>query len=63
MVQDPPLGTGHAVKAAAAHLDTDAPVVVLNGDVPLIASDTIALLAGMQARDPDRRRGPHRRAR
>jgi bifunctional UDP-N-acetylglucosamine pyrophosphorylase/glucosamine-1-phosphate N-acetyltransferase len=48
VVQDPPLGTGHAVKAAAAHLDTDAPVVILNGDVPLIASDTIALLAGMQ---------------
>jgi bifunctional UDP-N-acetylglucosamine pyrophosphorylase/glucosamine-1-phosphate N-acetyltransferase len=49
VVQDPPLGTGHAVMAAAAHLDTDAPVVILNGDVPLITSDTIALLAGMQA--------------
>ena len=48
VVQDPPLGTGHAVKTAAAYLDTDAPVVILNGDVPLIASDTIALLAGMQ---------------
>jgi bifunctional UDP-N-acetylglucosamine pyrophosphorylase / glucosamine-1-phosphate N-acetyltransferase len=49
VVQDQPLGTGHAVMAAAGHLDTDAPVVILNGDVPLITSDTIALLAGMQA--------------
>jgi bifunctional UDP-N-acetylglucosamine pyrophosphorylase / glucosamine-1-phosphate N-acetyltransferase len=47
-IQEQALGTGHAAKAAAAHLDTDAPVVILNGDVPLITSDTIALLSGMQ---------------
>lgn len=52
VIQHQALGTGHAVKAAAAYLDTDAPVVILNGDVPLIASDTIALLAGMQADTP-----------
>jgi len=41
-VQDEPRGTGHAVKAAAAEIDRDAPVVVMAGDVPLITADAIA---------------------
>jgi bifunctional UDP-N-acetylglucosamine pyrophosphorylase / glucosamine-1-phosphate N-acetyltransferase len=41
-VQQEPKGTGDAVKAAAAHIDRDAPVVVLNGDVPLITGEVIA---------------------
>lgn len=43
-VQAEPRGTGDAVRAAAAHIDPDAPVVILMGDVPLIAADTIAAL-------------------
>src|SRR3712207_5400834 len=34
-IQDRPLGTGHAVQAAASHIDPDAPVLVLYADVPL----------------------------
>jgi bifunctional UDP-N-acetylglucosamine pyrophosphorylase/glucosamine-1-phosphate N-acetyltransferase len=49
-VQHEPKGTGDAVKAAAAQIDPDAPVVVINGDVPLITSDAIAgLIAGHEA--------------
>jgi bifunctional UDP-N-acetylglucosamine pyrophosphorylase/glucosamine-1-phosphate N-acetyltransferase len=54
-VQEEPKGTGDAVKAAAAHIDPDAPVVVLMGDVPLVTSDFVADLvnaheaAGTQA--------------
>src|SRR5690242_7023109 len=29
-------GTGGAVRAAAEHIDPDAPVVILSGDVPLV---------------------------
>ena len=43
-VQAEPNGTGDALKAAVAHLDADAPVVVINGDVPLITSAAIAEL-------------------
>lgn len=43
-VQAEPRGTGDAVRAAAAHIDPDAPVVILMGDVPLIAAETIAAL-------------------
>jgi bifunctional UDP-N-acetylglucosamine pyrophosphorylase / glucosamine-1-phosphate N-acetyltransferase len=43
-VQQEPKGTGDAVKAAAGHIDHDAPVLVLNGDVPLITSGVIAAL-------------------
>ena len=54
-VQQEPKGTGDAVKAAAAHVDPGAPVVVLMGDVPLVTADFIAGLvqahasAGVQA--------------
>ncbi len=45
VVQDPQLGTGHAVQVAMAAVppDTDT-VLVLCGDVPLISSDSIAAL-------------------
>jgi len=40
-VQTEPRGTADAVKAAARHFDQDAPVVVINGDVPLINAETL----------------------
>jgi bifunctional UDP-N-acetylglucosamine pyrophosphorylase/glucosamine-1-phosphate N-acetyltransferase len=44
-VQEQPLGTGDAVRSAAEHIDPDAPVVVLSGDVPLITAEAIRSLA------------------
>jgi bifunctional UDP-N-acetylglucosamine pyrophosphorylase/glucosamine-1-phosphate N-acetyltransferase len=44
-VQERPLGTGDAVRSAAEHIDPDAPVVVLSGDVPLITAEAIRSLA------------------
>jgi bifunctional UDP-N-acetylglucosamine pyrophosphorylase / glucosamine-1-phosphate N-acetyltransferase len=41
-IQAQPLGTGDAVAAAAARIDPDAPVVVINGDMPLITGEAIA---------------------
>ena len=43
-VQAEPRGTGDAVAAAAAHIDPDATVVVINGDVPLLTADAIRAL-------------------
>jgi bifunctional UDP-N-acetylglucosamine pyrophosphorylase / glucosamine-1-phosphate N-acetyltransferase len=37
-------GTGGAVRAAADHIDRDASVVVLSGDVPLVSSEAISEL-------------------
>ena len=61
-VQDPPLGTGHAVRAAEAALaDFDGQVVVTYGDVPLLkaadiepvfASSEGVTVIGFEARDP-----------
>ncbi len=46
VLQQPQLGTGHAVQQAVPRLDDDAATtLVLNGDVPLIRSDTAAALA------------------
>ena len=45
--QPEPLGTGHAVQLALAHINVeskDNPVLVLFGDVPLIRSQTLKLL-------------------
>ncbi len=42
--QSPQLGTGHAVMQALAHLAPDGVVLVLYGDVPLIAADTLRSL-------------------
>jgi bifunctional UDP-N-acetylglucosamine pyrophosphorylase / glucosamine-1-phosphate N-acetyltransferase len=41
-IQQEPLGTGDAVAAAAAAIDPDAPVVIINGDMPLITGEAIA---------------------
>jgi bifunctional UDP-N-acetylglucosamine pyrophosphorylase/glucosamine-1-phosphate N-acetyltransferase len=42
-------GTGGAVIAAAEHIDRDAPVVILSGDVPLVSADAIRALADAHA--------------
>jgi len=42
--QSPQLGTGHAVQQAAPQLQGDGIVLVLSGDVPLIAADTLRAL-------------------
>jgi bifunctional UDP-N-acetylglucosamine pyrophosphorylase/glucosamine-1-phosphate N-acetyltransferase len=42
-------GTGGAVRAAADHIDPDAPVVVLSGDVPLVSSEAIVELVDTHA--------------
>jgi bifunctional UDP-N-acetylglucosamine pyrophosphorylase/glucosamine-1-phosphate N-acetyltransferase len=39
--QEPQLGTGHAVQQAAPSLHDDGAALILNGDVPLIAADTL----------------------
>ena len=44
--QEPQLGTGHALQQAAPLLDDDGTTLVLNGDVPLIAADTLRALVG-----------------
>ena len=40
--QEPQLGTGHAVQQAVPALADDGVVVVLSGDVPLIAAGHLA---------------------
>src|SRR5206468_3986661 len=42
VVQPQPNGTGGAVQAAREHIDPQAPVVVLSGDVPLVSAQAIA---------------------
>ncbi|WP_027476526.1 bifunctional UDP-N-acetylglucosamine diphosphorylase/glucosamine-1-phosphate N-acetyltransferase GlmU [Curvibacter gracilis] len=42
--QMPQLGTGHAVQQAVPLLPDDGVVLILNGDVPLIAADTVRAL-------------------
>jgi bifunctional UDP-N-acetylglucosamine pyrophosphorylase/glucosamine-1-phosphate N-acetyltransferase len=42
VIQEEPRGTGDAVAAAAAQIDPGAPVVVINGDMPLITAEAIA---------------------
>jgi bifunctional UDP-N-acetylglucosamine pyrophosphorylase/glucosamine-1-phosphate N-acetyltransferase len=49
-VQEQPLGTADAVKAAASHIDPASTVIVLNGDHPLITAETLAGLADAHAR-------------
>ena len=44
-VQERPLGTADAVRAAAAHIDPHAAVIVLNGDHPLITAEALRGLA------------------
>ena len=45
IMQDPQLGTGHAVMQAMPHLDERWPTLVLYGDVPLIRVQTLRRLA------------------
>ncbi|RCW67426.1 bifunctional UDP-N-acetylglucosamine diphosphorylase/glucosamine-1-phosphate N-acetyltransferase GlmU [Pseudorhodoferax soli] len=44
--QEPQLGTGHAVQQAVPLLPDDGVTLILNGDVPLIAADTLRALLG-----------------
>jgi bifunctional UDP-N-acetylglucosamine pyrophosphorylase/glucosamine-1-phosphate N-acetyltransferase len=44
-IQAEPLGTGHALLAAADYLDRASTLVVVNGDVPLVTGELIAELA------------------
>lgn len=44
VVQDPPLGTGHAVQAAMATVDEVSWVIVLYADHPLLTPETVAHL-------------------
>jgi bifunctional UDP-N-acetylglucosamine pyrophosphorylase / glucosamine-1-phosphate N-acetyltransferase len=48
-VQPDANGTGGAVLAAAEHLRSDAPVLVLNGDVPLVTPEVLARLMAAHA--------------
>jgi bifunctional UDP-N-acetylglucosamine pyrophosphorylase/glucosamine-1-phosphate N-acetyltransferase len=50
-VQSPQLGTGHAVMQALPHLAPEGTVLVLYGDVPLIAAATLRALAEAAAGD------------
>lgn len=43
-VQQEPRGTADAVLAAAPHIDRDAPVIVLSGDVPLLTGEALRAL-------------------
>ena len=49
VTQDPPRGTGDAVRVALEHLPEDGVTVVTNGDCPLIAAATLSALAGVAA--------------
>ena len=44
-VQPEPLGTADAVRAAAGEIDGSGPLIVLNGDAPLVCAATITALA------------------
>ncbi|HYU69835.1 MAG TPA: bifunctional UDP-N-acetylglucosamine diphosphorylase/glucosamine-1-phosphate N-acetyltransferase GlmU [Burkholderiales bacterium] len=44
VMQEPQLGTGHAVMQAAPHLDERWPTLVLYGDVPLVRAETLKQL-------------------
>ncbi len=50
VIQSEPRGTGDAVRAAAEHFRAGQTVVVLNGDVPLIAAQTIRELVAARER-------------
>lgn len=44
VVQDPPLGTGHAIACCLPQIHHDSRIVVLSGDVPLIRRETIEMM-------------------
>ena len=43
-LQNPPQGTGDAVRVAAADLPTEGTLIVLAGDVPMVRAETLAVL-------------------
>ena len=47
-VQDPPLGTGDAVRRAREALGDGGPIVVLAGDTPLLRTETLTRLVALQ---------------
>ena len=49
--QEKQLGTGHAVMQAMPHLDPEGTVLVLYGDVPLIAASTLSSLVEAAGKD------------
>ncbi len=49
VTQDPPRGTGDAVRVALAALPGDGVTIVVNGDCPLLATATLAAIAGAAA--------------
>ena len=51
VLQDPQLGTGHAVMQAVPHLNDATPSLVLYGDVPLTAASTLRRLIEIAGRD------------
>jgi len=51
-LQEPQLGTGHAVQQAMPHLNDDEVVVILYGDVPLVEAATIEKLAAAASDGP-----------
>ena len=50
-LQEPQLGTGHAVMQALPHLDPAVPTLVLYGDVPLTTHETLAQLVAAAGTD------------
>jgi bifunctional UDP-N-acetylglucosamine pyrophosphorylase/glucosamine-1-phosphate N-acetyltransferase len=48
-VQQQPHGTADAVASAAEHIERDAPVIVINGDTPLMTGDALRALAQAHA--------------
>ncbi len=51
VLQEPQLGTGHAVMQAVPVLDDEAPTLVLYGDVPLTTLDTLKTLVATAGSD------------
>ncbi|MGI9290423.1 MAG: bifunctional UDP-N-acetylglucosamine diphosphorylase/glucosamine-1-phosphate N-acetyltransferase GlmU [Gammaproteobacteria bacterium] len=51
-LQEPQLGTGHAVQQAMPHLNDDEILVILYGDVPLVEAETIEKLAAAASEGP-----------
>ncbi|NLC23940.1 MAG: bifunctional UDP-N-acetylglucosamine diphosphorylase/glucosamine-1-phosphate N-acetyltransferase GlmU [Oxalobacter sp.] len=50
-LQEPQLGTGHAVMQALPHLDESQPTLILYGDVPLITATTLRKLVAEAGAD------------
>lgn len=51
VIQDPPLGTGHALQVAAPELPGSGAVLVLYGDTPLVTEVTLRTLLERRQRD------------